>query len=154
MTCYILMIVRGTFIFFCPFAGTSASQMDRIAYIQGTSPGFPSGAYNTSPISPGTKQHTQTNTTWWFKTNFLYKSHSLHFITLSLNSGSLSHEQDPRQFDILRERKRTGEREGKRAWSWERPRARTGSREGQGTRSRERAWERSGQRKRQVPRSW
>lgn len=47
--------------FFCPFAGTSASPMDRIAYIPGTSPGFPSGAYNTSPISPGTKQHTHSN---------------------------------------------------------------------------------------------
>ncbi|KTF82950.1 hypothetical protein cypCar_00017388, partial [Cyprinus carpio] len=33
--------------------GTSASPMDRIAYIQGTSPAFPSGVYNTSPISPG-----------------------------------------------------------------------------------------------------
>ncbi|KTG33620.1 hypothetical protein cypCar_00000980, partial [Cyprinus carpio] len=33
--------------------GTSASPMDRIAYIPGSSPAFPSGAYNTSPISPG-----------------------------------------------------------------------------------------------------
>ncbi|RXN14706.1 nuclear receptor corepressor 2-like protein [Labeo rohita] len=33
--------------------GTSASPMDRITYIPGTSPAFPSGAYNTSPISPG-----------------------------------------------------------------------------------------------------
>ncbi len=81
---------------------------------------------------------------------------AIYLIPVSLNSGSLSHEQDPRQFDVLRERKRTGEgeREGKRAGSWER--ARAGSREGEGTRQRERAWERSGQRKRkrQVPRSW
>ncbi|TRY98024.1 hypothetical protein DNTS_008744 [Danionella cerebrum] len=37
--------------------GTSASPMDRITYIPGTSPAFPSGAYNASPISPVGASH-------------------------------------------------------------------------------------------------